>query len=90
MATTPRTVLEEADSLARGTDRNDGYDHPRHNFNKIASGWSTIFGVAVTPRQVAHAMIWLKVVRDAHAPKRDNLVDIAGYARCIERLAEAV
>jgi hypothetical protein len=30
----------------------------------------------------------VKVSREANRPKRDNLVDIAGYARCAERLWE--
>lgn len=85
----PKTILEEAQALAGdGGERNDGYDHPRENFRKTAEGWSTIFGVKVSERQVAFAMMWLKIVRDNHKPKRDNLVDIAGYAYCAERLDE--
>lgn len=83
------TILDEADRLTgNGGDRNDSYDHPHPNFSKIAAVWSPLFGVPVTPRMVAHAMILMKVVRDAHKAKRDNLVDIAGYARCAERLEE--
>lgn len=83
------TILEEAGLLVNnGGDRNDAYDHPRHNFGKIATVWSTIFGIEVTTRQVALAMIGMKLVRDSHKARRDNIVDIAGYARCIERLDE--
>lgn len=83
------TILEEADAISRdGGERNDGYDHPRPNFEKTAVVWSQILGKDVTPRQVALCMIGLKLVRDSHKPKRDNLVDIAGYARCAERLDE--
>ena len=35
---------------------------------------------------VAMKMILLKIAREANAPKRDNLVDIAGYARVISRI----
>lgn len=83
------TILQEADRLTgEGGDRNDGYDHPRRNFDRIAKGWEQLFGVPVSTRQVALAMIWVKCVRENHSAKRDNLVDIAGYARCIERLGE--
>lgn len=41
-----------------------------------------------TDRDVSMMMILVKVARDANKPKRDNLVDIAGYARCAERLEE--
>jgi len=83
------TVLEEAQRITgNGGDRNDAYDHPMPNFSKIAVGWAVIAGVEITPAQTARMMIWLKVVRDNHKPQRDNLTDIAGYARCIERLDE--
>jgi hypothetical protein len=42
----------------------------------------------VSPMQVALCLIQLKVAREVHAPKRDNLVDIAGYARVMEMLSE--
>lgn len=35
---------------------------------------------------VAVKMILLKIARHANTPKRDNLVDIAGYARCSSRI----
>lgn len=82
-------ILFEADALTgNGGDRNDSYDHPYPNFSKIGAVWSALFGIEVTPRMVAQAMIGMKLVRDCHKPKRDNIVDIAGYARCIERLEE--
>lgn len=83
------TVLEEAGLLVNdGGDRNDSYDHPYANFSKIAAGWSVLVGVEISPRKVALMMVWLKCVRDSHKPKRDNLVDGAGYFRCAERLDE--
>lgn len=35
---------------------------------------------------VAMKMILLKIARHANTPKRDNLVDMAGYARCLSRI----
>lgn len=85
------TILEEAAQLTgNGGDRHDGYDHPSRNFDRIARMWGVIFDKEITPRQVALAMIAMKVVRDNHQARRDNIVDIAGYARCIERLDERV
>ena len=43
--------------------------------------WSIIFENEVTPNQVALAMIALKITRQMNTNKRDNWVDIAGYAR---------
>lgn len=91
------TVLAEAERIVGG-DRNDCYGHPRIDFECIAAMWdaylikkhiaSTRAYSPVTPRDVANLMILLKVAREAKRPGRDNLVDIAGYARCAERLDE--
>lgn len=35
---------------------------------------------------VATKMVLLKLARQANTPKRDNLVDIAGYTRCLSRI----
>jgi hypothetical protein len=83
------TILQEAhDITGEGAERNDSYEHPRPNFEAIAKIWSVLLHTAVSPSQVALCMIGLKIVRQNHHGKRDNLVDIAGYARCIERLEE--
>jgi precorrin-4 methylase len=66
----------------------DDYGHPIHDFTRTASMWSTILGVEVTAPQVAICMILVKVSRETHKHKRDNLVDIAGYARTLEMVYE--
>lgn len=83
-------ILAEADRLtgAHG-DRPDDYGHPSENLQLTADLWSPILGVEVTAEQVALCMIQLKIARELHKPGRDNLVDIAGWARTIERLDEA-
>lgn len=93
LPTPPPNILREADRLTgNGGERNDSYDHPYPNFSKIAAAWNVLLGdkleADITPRNVAHMMIAMKLVRDTHKAKRDNLVDIAGYARCAERLEE--
>jgi hypothetical protein len=64
------------------------YGDPTVNLHRIAVGWTEILGRKVTAEEVALCMIWLKVSRLAHAYKRDSVVDIAGYARCLEIVAE--
>lgn len=79
------SILAEAEQIINGA-RAEDYGDVTENFQKIADGWKVIFGTGVTPRQVGHAMIWLKTCRDLNTPKRDNLVDIAGYAGCIDKM----
>jgi hypothetical protein len=78
-------ILQEADRIA-GEQRSRDYGHPKANHERIAVGWSVILGVPVTAAQVALCMIWLKVAREINTPKRDNRVDIAGYAKCLDMI----
>lgn len=82
------SVLAEAAQLTNRT-RKDVYAHPSINFDRIARLWSVILGCDVTPEQHALCMIAVKISRLVETPgHRDSLVDIAGYARTIELLAE--
>jgi hypothetical protein len=83
---TGESILVEAMRIIDG-EREEDYGQARTNFDRIATGWEVIFDQQITGRQVALAMIWLKISRDLHHPKRDNAVDIAGYAGLMERVA---
>ena len=78
-------ILQEADILVNG-DRNKDYGSPLEDWTRTAKIWSAILGCDVKPEQVGLCMIGLKISRQCHKSKRDNLVDIAGYAGCIEKL----
>lgn len=86
------SILEEALACTSGDRRRD-YDHALPNHQRIAGYWNAhlksvgIEGV-LSPADVALMMILLKVARQARTPKRDNLVDIAGYARCVAQIEE--
>lgn len=87
------TVLDEAKSLVHG-DRGQSYGHPKEDFHTTARLWNAYlgrrFGVSCLDAQdVAMLMILLKVSREAHRHKRDNLVDIAGYAETCQMVHEA-
>lgn len=90
----PETIAEEASRIVYG-DREKAYDDPNQNFRRIAKMWTGTLdkklapGCEVTPRDVALMFIQLKISREAFMPKRDNRVDIIGYALCLERIVEA-
>lgn len=79
-----KTILTEAAEACDGP-RQEAYGHPLDNHIRIADMWSPILGMAVTPEQVILCMCATKIARQCHRPQRDNLVDLAGYARCIEK-----
>ena len=80
-----QTILEEAQGLIYG-DRQASYGSATENFNKIAIGWSAITGNTISAEQVGLMMMWLKMARQLNKSSRDNLVDIAGYAGCLEKI----
>lgn len=81
------SILAEAQKLVAG-DRQKAYGHPYESCNRIAKLWSAILGVEVTAQQVTLCMIALKISRQCGKPKRDNLVDIAGYAEVANMVEE--
>jgi len=76
-------ILEEALRITKG-DRNALYGPPDQDFQRTAAMWSAMKGVKFEAREVALFMIALKLSRETHQKKRDNPVDIAGYARCLD------
>lgn len=78
-------ILKEAEDLVTG-DRNDAYGHPSVKYKVIAELWTSILRIEVTPEQVVLCMLATKVGREALNHKRDNLVDIAGYAKILAML----
>lgn len=76
-------ILSEAASLVHG-DRGANYGHPIHDFTRTGRMWGAILGIPdVPPEKVALCMIAVKMSRECNSSKRDNAVDIAGYAETL-------
>lgn len=89
-ATEEGSVLLDAIAIVQG--RRDEYGAAEDSFATIGGYWSValtqIVGrpVVLSAEDVARMMILLKVARDTEQPKRDNPVDIAGYAGMLQRV----
>lgn len=83
--------LVEALRLTTG-DRQSSYGHPLQDFSRTAGLWNSLLmeklKKPLTPEDVAMAMICLKLSREQNKPKRDNLVDIAGYVNCLQMVID--
>lgn len=82
------SVCLDAHELVRG-DRNHSYGHPLQDFERVAVIWSGILNMIVTPEHVGMCLIGLKLAREAYQHNRDSLVDLAGYAECLDLIAQA-
>ena len=77
-----QNILEIAEDLVTG-DRTKAYGTPSENFGRWrdlcrASGRPNL--KCITSEDIAVLMILGKIARDTNAPKRDNIIDAAGYA----------
>ena len=81
------SILQEALEIS-GESRQRDYGHPLINHERIAAFWNVQLAGKLTspikPREVALMMIALKLAREINTPKRDNILDIAGYVNCID------
>lgn len=85
----PESAIEEAARLVTGA-RNNDYGHPLDNHTATARMFAPYlerkYGVRLDLD--AEDVCWFNVVqkisRDANAPKRDNAVDVAGYAANVD------
>ncbi len=86
------SILETARKVTDGERRSD-YGHPSDDFERAALIWTGILrpklmsDQRVTASDVPLCMIGVKLAREVHSHKRDNLVDIAGYARTAAMVA---
>jgi hypothetical protein len=84
---TARHILEAAANAVCG-ERNDSYGSPADDFHTQAAMFSTYLTrtngqpVGVSASDIAALMCLVKIARQAHAPKADNWIDLAGYAAC--------
>jgi nucleoside 2-deoxyribosyltransferase len=82
------SVLQEAQRLVHG-ERQASYSHPADDYARTGRIWGAILGIAdIDPRICCLMMAAVKISRETHKHKRDNLVDLAGYAECAHLVAE--
>ena len=82
------TVLQEAERLVHG-ERGAFYGHPIDDYTRTGRIWGAILGIPdIDPRICTLMMAAVKISREVNHPKRDNRVDLAGYAECCDMVAK--
>ncbi len=83
----PESILLEAQRLTHGP-RNQDYGHPLDDYERTAALINALFEhklkTLFTASEAAMIMCLVKLSRQAHKPKRDNLVDLAGYVWVVQ------
>lgn len=80
--TEPESILQEAHRLTHG-DRRTDYGHPLDDYTRTARMASALLAhklkEPLTADEMALIMVCVKLSRQVNRPKRDNMVDGAGY-----------
>lgn len=72
-------ILDEVREIING-ERQDIYGNPEDSFATICDLWNGILGPDyIKPKDVGILMALLKIGREIHQHKHDNLVDAIGY-----------
>lgn len=79
------SILLEAEGIVNGNRRAE-YPDPVVNFEMIGKFSSMLTGKDLTAADCCKVMLAVKLSREAYCTKRDNLVDLCGYAEILNRI----
>ena len=80
-----QSILDEAEEIVNGSRQSD-YGDANESFSRIATIASVMTGKDLSPEDCCAVMMAVKLVRESFNHKRDNLVDLCGYAELMSRL----
>lgn len=82
--------LPKAKKLVEG-DRAKAYGEPIFDFLRTAQMMEQFFGFKdISPLMVPMILAFVKISRECHKPKEDNLIDFCGYLLCFRKTLKAM
>lgn len=82
-----KSILSEAEEIVNGS-RHSDYGDAKESFSRVATIASVMTGKELAPEDCCSVLMAVKLVRESFKHKRDNLVDLCGYAELMNRLKE--
>ena len=82
-----KSILSEGEEIVNGS-RHSDYGDAKESFSRIATIASVMTGKELAPEDCCAVLMAVKLVRESFAHKRDNLVDLCGYAHIMNELNE--
>ena len=83
-----KSILSEAEEIVNSI-RHSDYGDPVESFERIAKTASMIAGRDLSPNECCAVLMAVKLVRESFAHKRDNLIDLCGYAYIMNEIKES-
>ena len=83
-----KSILAEAEDIVNGSRQSD-YGDANESFSRIATIASVMTGKELAPEDCCAVMMAVKLVRESFNHKRDNLVDLCGYAHIMNEIRES-
>lgn len=83
-----KSILAEAEDIVNGSRQSD-YGDANESFSRIATIASVMTGKDLSPEDCCAVMMAVKLVRESFNHKRDNLVDLCGYANILNEIRES-
>ena len=84
-----KSILSEAEEIVNGNRQSD-YGDAAYNFHRIANIVNSMYPqLNINAQQCCAVLMAVKLIREGFRHKRDNLVDLCGYARIMNEIIES-
>ena len=83
-----KSILSEAEEIVNGS-RHSDYGDAKESFSRVATIASVMTGKELAPEDCCAVLMAVKLVRESFNHKRDNLVDLCGYALIMNEIVES-